>query len=461
MRQNNDISHKIINIQACAQLDFELFCRILEPKSETLQSLLSSFHGKKITKKLTELADGKIKKLIINLPPRHGKTYLEKLFLSWVVGREPELSHILITHTAKFSEKISGEIRDKINTLEFQEIFSNVRLSEDTKAKAQWKIKNNGKNAGELFSAGVDGAILGRGVSGIAVIDDPIAKKKDARNSEFLKNQFEWYRVEFESRLDSEEVRILIVQQRWAEDDLCGKLLEEEGDEWEVLKLPIIYENKTLWPERFSLEKILKRKERMSLKWWNALYMQDPDDSEDKSFQKIKYYQGKIDWSTLKEISYFDPAWGGKDHCCYIKAAQLSQNIILITHGMVWQGSIDYGYSKLKKQYANGKERKRYIESNSKGEAYMRDAKLHGYEVKGIEHGQNKFARIDEHVRKNWHEIYFIKSACTNDFIDQIRNYKDPDDWTKKIPDIDAVDGLAGIIECMHLNDTGGIEQWL
>jgi hypothetical protein len=368
------------------------------------------------------------------------------------MGNHPDRDHILLSHTASLAENISGNIRDKLNSQQFKDIFPAVRLKEDTKSRSHFKLTGKENKAGQLISAGVMGSILGHGISGIGVIDDPIGKMYEARNPEHLEKLYEFYRMEFESRLDSNESKILIIMQRMSEGDICGKLTKDNPGEWDVLKLPIIYENKPLWPERFTIERIEKIKRFLNNDYlFSCVYLQNPIDSEEKPFNDIK--QPEIIPDNMNIFAYFDPNWGGSDWSAYCAGGQFDGQII-VTFGIAWQGDIKSNYDKLEAQIIKTRPDKVIIESNSKGEAYLNEFDHRGYICEGIEHRENKYLRIQTFIERNWNRIYIDKNNCSQGFLNQIRNYKDPLDWTKKQKNVDSIDALSGLVEFLLGKET-------
>jgi hypothetical protein len=435
----------LLDILAKCQTDFYYFCKFIEPKSEILQSVLKSYHGQEICKFLTEIGKGNIKRGMINLPPRHCKTYLVKLFLTWFMGNFPDRDHILLSHTASLSETISGNVRDKLNSQEFKDIFPAVRLSQDSKSKSHFHLTREGKKPGQLISAGVMGNILGHGISGIGLIDDPIGKLYEARNPDYLDKLYDFYKLEFESRLDSELAIVLFVMQRMAEDDPCGRLLKDNPGEWTVLKLPIVYHGKPLWPEKFPMKRIDKIKTMLNNDYWfSCVYMQEPIDIKEKPFHIIK--QPDIIPENMRRFAYVDPNWGGEDYMPY-SVGGIYDGKIIITYGSVWQDDFNSNCDRLEKEIIKTKPEITIIESNSKGEAFISEMKHRGHIVKGIEHTENKFFRIFKYAQRNWARIYIDKNNCDSTYIDHIINFKDPLDWTKRKKRIDCADNLAGIVE--------------
>lgn len=444
-------------IRSAAAADFEIFCRLMESDRQILREIFVN-QGQQIAAKLELLSSGKIKKLMINVPPRYGKTYLvTHLFSLFFLGQNPAVDSILCTHTANYSKKLAGRIRDAAETKLFGEIFG-VGVRKDLRARGEWSLSKGEENGGQLFAAGVGGAIVGRGISGLGIIDDPIAKKKDAASPAFLENQYEWYRTEFESRLDSSDVRVLIIMQRWSENDLCGRLLDEEADEWDVLKIPAIIDEggpneRSSWPERFPLERQKKRKSRMPLRWWNALYRQEPETSEEMPFRVMKFVKkappGRV-------YAYFDPAWGGEDSSCFVAGVKYGK-VYTILFAACFQDGLERTKKRLIDTIATLRESvglfKMTIELNSKGQTYHDIAKeKFGGIIQGVENSVNKIARIEKNLIRNWTDIYFVEGSCDQRYVEHLTKFVLPEDWSEKVPNADAADATGGLIATFGAN---------
>ena len=175
-----------------------------------------------------------------------------------------------------------------MNTAEYKQIFGNVTLREDSKAKGRWETNHGG----EYFAAGVGGSITGRGAD-LLIIDDPHTEQ-DSMSDSAMDRAYEWYSSGPRQRLQPGG-RILVVMTRWAVDDLTGRLIkaqsEPKADKWEVIEFPAIMPNdKPVWPEYWSKEDLDSVKASISTKNWNALYMQDPT-SEEGAIIKREWWQ--------------------------------------------------------------------------------------------------------------------------------------------------------------------------
>ena len=245
-------------------------------------------HHKKIADKFNRLAKGKIKRLIINMPPRHTKSEFASFLLpSWMVGRKPDLKIIQTTHTTELAIRFGRKAKTLIDSPEYQQIFK-TRLREDSQAAGKWETEQGG----EYYAAGVGSAITGRGAD-LLIIDDPHSEQ-DALNVTALERAYEWYTSGPRQRLQPGGA-IVVVMTRWNMKDLTGMLLrsqkELKSDQWEVIEFPaILPSNKPVWPQYWKLEELEGVKASLSLGKWNAQWMQNPT-AEEGSLIKREWWR--------------------------------------------------------------------------------------------------------------------------------------------------------------------------
>ena len=246
-------------------------------------------HHKLFAKKLEAVAQGKIKRLIVNMPPRHTKSeFASVYFPSWIMGLRPDMKIMQTTHTAELSARFGRKVRNLMDTNEYKQIFENVSLSADSKSAGRWETNHGG----EYFAAGVGGAITGRGAD-LLIIDDPHSEQ-DALSASALESAYEWYTSGPRQRLQPGGI-IVIVMTRWSTLDLTEKLIrrmsEAHADQWEIVELPAILENgEPLWPEFWKLEELEAVKASLPVAKWNAQYMQNPT-SEEGALIKREWWQ--------------------------------------------------------------------------------------------------------------------------------------------------------------------------
>jgi len=258
-------------IQNKAKNDFLSFVKCVWPE------FIEGAHHRHVAKKFNDLATGKIKRLIINMPPRHTKSeFASYLLPSWMVGRNPKLKIIQVTHTGELAIRFGRKAKNLIDSEEYSKIFQ-TRLQEDSQAAGRWETAQGG----EYFAAGVGGAITGRGAD-LLIIDDPHSEQ-DALSPTALENAYEWYTSGPRQRLQP-GASIVLVMTRWSKKDLTGILLknqkEVKGDQWEVVEFPALMDHGPVWPEYWNADELEKVKTTLPVGKWNAQWMQNPTSEE-------------------------------------------------------------------------------------------------------------------------------------------------------------------------------------
>ena len=262
-------------IQNKAKDDFLSFVKCVWPE------FIEGAHHRHVAKKFNDLANGKIKRLIINMPPRHTKSeFASYLLPAWMVGRNPKLKIIQVTHTGELAIRFGRKSKNLIDSEEYHKIFD-TRLQEDSQAAGRWETAQGG----EYFAAGVGGAITGRGAD-LLIIDDPHSEQ-DALSTTALESAYEWYTSGPRQRLQP-GAAIVLVMTRWSKKDLTGSLIraqkEIKGDQWEVVEFPALMDHgsrkEAVWPEYWSLEELEKVQATLPVGKWNAQWMQNPTSEE-------------------------------------------------------------------------------------------------------------------------------------------------------------------------------------
>ena len=253
-------------------------------------SFIEGDHHRIIADKLTRVAKGELKRLIVNMPPRHTKSEFASIYFpSWVMGLKPDMKIMQTTHTADLSINFGRKVRNLMDSDEYSKIFPKVSLAADSKSAGKWQTSQGG----EYFAAGVGGAIAGRGAD-LLIIDDPHSEQ-DAMSINLLDSCYEWYTSGPRQRLQPGG-SIVIVMTRWNTADLTGRLLtrqtETHSDQWEVVELPAIFEDSgnVLWPEFWKKEELDAVKASIPVSKWNAQYQQNPT-SEEGAIIKREWWQ--------------------------------------------------------------------------------------------------------------------------------------------------------------------------
>ena len=263
-------------------------------------------HLELLCDKLEAVADGEIKRLMVFFPPRHGKSQVcSKKFPAWYLRKFPD-RHIMITsYSADLAFDFSRTARNTIQ--EEREIFGNINVAQQARAVKNWSIANH---LGGLIAAGVGGPITGRGAH-VAIIDDPFKNYEEAASETVRESVWQWYRSTLRTRL-APKGSIVLIMTRWHQDDLAGRLLQEQkagtGEEWEVINLPGIAEDNDMLGRkvgealspRFLIEELLTIKRALGNYLFGALYQQNPRAKEGNYF-KSHWFIDSGDIPTLLE----------------------------------------------------------------------------------------------------------------------------------------------------------------
>jgi len=237
-------------------------------------------HHKFIAEKLERVAKGELKRLIINMAPRHTKSeFASYLFPAWMMGKNPKMKIIQATHTTELAVNFGRKTKNLIDSDEYKEIFPEVQLAADSKASGRWDTSKGGM----YYAVGVGSNLAGRG-GDLVIIDDPHSEQTAMSVSGF-DDAWDWYTGGPRQRLQPGG-SIVLVQTRWSEKDMTGQLLramakDPLADQWEVVELPAIFDDgKPCWPEYWSLEDLTSVKASIPPSKWNAQYQQNPTGEE-------------------------------------------------------------------------------------------------------------------------------------------------------------------------------------
>lgn len=293
------------------------FVRYLNPDYQ------ENWHHTRIFQKLEAVERGEIRKLMIFVPPRHGKSEIASInFPAWFFGKNPKKNIIASSYTSDLAISFGRKARNIVNSAEYTNIFPNVTLAEDTKAAGQW----NTNRGGEYTAVGIGGGATGRGAD-VFIIDDPVKDVKEAESPVIQERNIDWYRSVARTRLTPTGAMILI-QTRWHHGDLAGQILATE-DDWEIIELPAIAiqdepERKigdALWPARYSIEELEKIKKDLGTTAFSALYQQRPISEEGAVFKQDMFrYRtlDELDRLTTRGFCTLDPAPGKTENADYI-----------------------------------------------------------------------------------------------------------------------------------------------
>lgn len=267
----------------------------------TMPEYQVNWHHERLCEALDKMVSGEIKRLMVFMPPRNGKSELgSRRFPAYVLGKDPDAQIISTSYSADLASQMNRDVQRIMETEEYYEAFPETQLSGAnvrTVAKGSY-LRNSdifeivGKK-GVYKSAGIGGGITGRGMT-YGIIDDPFKNRKEAESKTNRDNVYNWYTSTFYTRLEK-DARILIILTRWHSDDLAGRLLklakeDPDADQWEVINYPAIAEEpihetdprevgEALWPDKYDLDALKKIKATIGTYEWSALYQQKPSPS--------------------------------------------------------------------------------------------------------------------------------------------------------------------------------------
>ena len=287
-----------------AQKDFMAFV------SEMWPGFIHGRHHAILSKKFEEIANGKLKRLMISLPPRHTKSEFGSYLLpAWFLGRYPGKKIIQCSNTAELAVGFGRKVRNLVDSEQYAKIFPNVHLRSDSKAAGRWSTNENG----DYFAIGVGGTVTGKGAD-LLIIDDPHSEQEAAiaaSNPEVYDKVYEWYSSGPRQRLQPGGA-IIVIMTRWSKRDLIGKILqmnaERDGEDWEVINLPaILPSGNSLWPEFWSIEELTALKNELPVSKWNAQYQQSPT-GDSGALVKREWWQ-TWEGDTPPQCEYIIQSW--------------------------------------------------------------------------------------------------------------------------------------------------------
>jgi predicted phage terminase large subunit-like protein len=261
--------------------------------------------------RLMDIVEGRINRLIVTMPPRHGKSWLcSYYFPAWFLNRFPDKRVILCSYgddfAAEWGRKVRDLIRDNSDKLQ-------IEINESSKAADRWDIQGH---RGGMKTAGVGGQITGRGAN-LFIIDDPVKDAAEANSATIRESKWDWWRTTARTRLEPGGA-VIIIQTRWHEDDLTGRILrdDDEAQQWHVVNLPALAEEDdplgrtpgtALCPERYNENALAHTRTDIGQSAFSALYQQRPQPEGGGAFKKVDFRYYTTPASEEKTYALQDP----------------------------------------------------------------------------------------------------------------------------------------------------------
>ena len=266
--------------------------------SYTMDDYVFNWHHDYLIKKIEAFQRGEIPRLMVFMPPRHGKSQIVSRHApAWIFGQNPDARVIACSYSADLASQMNRDVQRIMLSEEYHELFPESSLNAKNVVAGHAARRNSTmfdimNHKGYYVSAGVGGAITGKGAD-FAIIDDPIKNQEESESKTYRKKLFNWYTSTLYTRLEK-DAGVLITLTRWHEDDLAGRLLQqmedegiEDADQFEVVSFPAIKEDNTnpddpreigeaLWPDKYDEQRMATIKSTLGTRYWDALYRQQP-----------------------------------------------------------------------------------------------------------------------------------------------------------------------------------------
>ncbi|PCI52556.1 MAG: hypothetical protein COB36_14785 [Alphaproteobacteria bacterium] len=251
-------------------------------------------HHKAIAEALEAVERGDIDRLMITMPPRHGKSELAtRRFPAWFLGRNPDKDVISSSYNSDLAMDFGRDVRNIMRDPSYGAVFSEVGLSQDSQAANRFATPQGGR----YNAAGVGTSVTGRGAH-VFIVDDPLKDREEAESERRRNTVWNWYTSTAYTRLEDGGA-IIVIQTRWHEDDLAGRLLEAEKqgkDAWVHIDLPAINDKgEALWSAKYPIKNLERIRDNIGSRDWSALYQQKPSPDEGALFKRewFRYYTEK------------------------------------------------------------------------------------------------------------------------------------------------------------------------
>lgn len=286
-----------------APKDYFTFIQLMKPDPNdpgdaTRSTFIDRPFPRALARAMESVAGGQHKRMLINCPPRVGKTELtSRLFIPWFMGRNPTKHVIFTGYSDVFAQDIGRDVRANMRSPAYRQIFPNTVLEQGSEAAARLRTTMGGM----MYFVGAGGAITGRG-GDLIIVDDPIKNSEEANSIAFREKLWTWFNNDVMSRFMTDEAALLVSVTRWSEDDIPGRITDptnpcfndEEAAHWKVINMPALAEDaddplgrkpgEPLFPERQSLDLLMSAKRRDPVAF-SALYQQRPSPPDGAFFK--------------------------------------------------------------------------------------------------------------------------------------------------------------------------------
>lgn len=399
--------------------------------------------------------------MIINLPPRHGKSFTATNYAQWILGKDPTYKIISASYNSDLSVTFSKQVRSVIETekldnkIIYNDIFTNTKLKYGSSRMDRWQTDRSSQVNYLATSPG--GSATGFGAH-MEIIDDLIKNAFEANNAKVLEDQWDWFTNTMLSRREGKK-KVLIIMTRWNSKDLAGRIIEyvkDEGLSYSHINMKALENNKMLCEDIFSLEDYNRALKVMGEDIFSANYQQEPIDLKGALYQDLMTYDKLPD--KIRTIdNYTDTADTGSDFLCSIDYAVDSDKNAYIIDVVYTKESMEITENKVAEMITKDKVNFCRIESNNGGRGFSRN-------VERISKGLGNRTTLFKPFHQSKNKLTRILTGSTA----VMKNIYFPSDWKYRFPEFyrdvisyqregknahdDCADVLTGITEQLEKN---------
>lgn len=413
------------------KVSFRKFCNYMNPSffsnSRAFQDILCTTLQQMYEKKLLNDNGRSYDKLIINLPPGHGKSYTAGMFAAWAFGQNIKNQVITVSYNQTLSTRFAKTVREMIQDEEIKgdlnyfvpsSFFPGLKIKDGDGAMDLWSLEGSYMS---YLATSFSGSITGmRG--NIGIIDDPIKNKEEAVNERVKDNHWDWYKNTFLSRMVEGAIQIIIMT-RWATDDLAGRLIAAYPDECYVLEMPVLSsEGEPLCDEILSREAIEDKRKGIDEDIFLANYMQQPIDKTGALYGEFKTYDVYDPDKVTRRLAYTDTADLGADFLCQICADEID-GYLYITDIYYTDEGMETTEKEAARRLTIAGTKENIIESNNGGRGFARNVEK---ELKVLKNKKCVITWLHQSKNKNTRIIVNASNVMEQVIM--------PEGWKKKYP---------------------------
>jgi len=450
LKEKFETKEEIAIARASCEESLKLFIHTMHRELTGIKYTFKPFHDI-IISKLENIAEQNTtkKNLQINMPVGFGKSLIVEYFIAWCFSKNKNNTFLYTSYGDKLINKLSKEVKDIIESEPFVFLWG-YKLEKDERSKVNWSIEGSTGRAG-LTAGSIGGTITGldagnpsiEGFCGALIIDDAISASKiiyqNAREDCIKK-----YEDVLKTRLRRNDVPIIHIGQRLDEGDLSDYIIKNEPDDYDIVTIAAMEDDKSVWEKKISTEDLLKLKKRRPSVFYSQ-YQQAPDRNLYSQFKNPKY----TDDETLiyDGVSHVDASYGGTDFTSFTAMKELPDGKI-IAYGNLWTEHIELKTTEIiniRKRLRSGT---LYLENNADKGYSEKEFQKRGEFVLGYHESMNKYYKIMTYLYSRWEDIYWLRSTKP-DYISQIQAYDENSTHD------DAPDSAASLIRTFEQGSSG------